>query len=84
MNYQLAKSDRIYVFQNGSYIKPIKLIYEGQDKITCDSTGTITIPTMRFGSFSLDDCEVNISLLNKLIDRKSTELNNGVYFKSLL
>lgn len=84
MNYQLPKSDQIYVFQNDSYIKPIKLVYEGQDKITCDGTGTITIPIMRHGSFSLDDCEVNISLLNELIDRKSTELNNGVYFKSLL
>ena len=84
MNYQLPKSDRIYVFQNGSYIKPIKFIYEDQDKITCDGTDTITIPITRFGSFSLDDCEVNISLLHKLIDRKSTELNNGIYFKSLL
>ena len=29
MNYQLPKSDQIYVFQNDSYIKPIKLVYEG-------------------------------------------------------
>ena len=76
----------IYVIPTSD--KSIKLVYEGGLGITWDrDIGTISIPAQRFGSFSFDNCEIDIATLNdltKALDRKQAESNNGVYFRSLL
>lgn len=84
--YVNKDSNRIYVIPTSD--KPIKLVYEGGLDITWDrDIGTISIPAQRFGSFSFDNCTIDMAVLNdltKALDRKQAESNNGVYFRSLL
>lgn len=79
-------SGRIYVVPTSN--KPIKLVYEDRSDITWNGDiGTITVPAVRFGSFTFDNCEINITALSNLENAligKQTESNNGVYFRSLL
>ena len=90
MNNQLSKSDRIYMFQNGSYIKPIKLVYERPYKVIWDKDSCIIdfkLPVS--GTYSFDDCTISLSesLFEKYYDADIDGKNiksDASHFKSLL
>lgn len=89
--YGIVNPDTIYEFQNGSYIKPIKLVYENHAKVTWDKDsgiGTISIKLPNSNNFLFDDCGISLyNDLEKYFDIDKNDKNNRSdtsHFKSLL